>query len=634
MGKAKKAGIASVCNATKTKPEESNSELNAEDASPIIMEGKGEEKLQEESNLQVKEEEEASDDPEEAKEENQENEKQEDEAMKMDNVEIDEKNEEEKRDESIRKLDAEEPNEKEMEMVKESREEAENSEPKKKKMIKKTIRLVKRRKIVAKRDDKGIVGVEDGELKKTVKGHEKKEEISVNDQEMEADADEAKKEVNSCKENKEAKTDVKEKQNIQNSGKRKKKSKVDGSLVSQETNRLKNKEKVASENVDKEKVATENVVMVARDAGAAGKSSSSGKKESKGLIFMCNRDTKRDCFKYKVLGLPANKKELVANVYKGMRLFLFDVDHRLMYGIYKAAAPGGYNIEPRAFNSAFPSQVRFMVVSECTPLPEEKFKVAIKDNYFGRQRFNIELTGEQVKKLCKLFRPRGNDDLARKDTGSLGIDKRQWRSVRDPRHQERARDWQPERSSRRSHRVQMGTLYRFTEIPREAEPVSRVRGLVREREQIRPHGLSRDSTLINGHYGLPRENTLVGGLHGFSRESFPMVEDHVLPRKRLLVDEVPRIEVGMYDREASDIYTREAYALPPPLPPSYAREDTLHADHLRELELERREHRLVELERRQQKMVRYEEPYQYEDPIVYHDRLLPHATDYISRRRY
>lgn len=81
-----------------------------------------------------------------------------------------------------------------------------------------------------------------------------------------------------------------------------------------------------------------------------------------GLIFICNAKTKQDCFRFKVLGLPANQKKLVAKIYKGMRLFLFDVHLKLMYGIYKAVTPGGYNIEPKAFNSAYPAQVGCMLV--------------------------------------------------------------------------------------------------------------------------------------------------------------------------------------------------------------------------------------------------------------------------------
>ncbi|KAK1298387.1 hypothetical protein QJS10_CPB14g00622 [Acorus calamus] len=122
-----------------------------------------------------------------------------------------------------------------------------------------------------------------------------------------------------------------------------------------------------------------------------------------GLIFMCNAKTKADCFRYKVFGLPASRKAMVADIYKGMRLFLFDVDLKLLYGIYKAAGPGGYNLEPKAFNSGFPSQVHFQVLNNCLPLPEEIFKATIKSNYYGKNKFNCKLSEEQVKDLCKLF---------------------------------------------------------------------------------------------------------------------------------------------------------------------------------------------------------------------------------------
>ncbi|KAI3514136.1 hypothetical protein L1887_12455 [Cichorium endivia] len=84
--------------------------------------------------------------------------------------------------------------------------------------------------------------------------------------------------------------------------------------------------------------------------------------------------TKANCFQYKILGLPAGKKDEVAKIYKGMRLFLFDVDLRLMYGIFKVVGNGGYNIEPTAFKYAFPYQVRFIVMEDCLPLAEEKFR--------------------------------------------------------------------------------------------------------------------------------------------------------------------------------------------------------------------------------------------------------------------
>lgn len=114
------------------------------------------------------------------------------------------------------------------------------------------------------------------------------------------------------------------------------------------------------------------------------------------MIFMRNSKTKQDCLHYKVLGLPANKREIVQKIHKGMRFFTFHVDLRVMYGIYKATGPGGYNIEPRPFDSGFPSQFQFTIMKDCLPLGEEFFKLAIKDNCYANWKFNCELTSEQA----------------------------------------------------------------------------------------------------------------------------------------------------------------------------------------------------------------------------------------------
>ncbi|KAJ6817403.1 uncharacterized protein M6B38_411190 [Iris pallida] len=203
----------------------------------------------------------------------------------------------------------------------------------------------------------------------------------------------------------------------------------DVSVSNKRTKRLKNRKKkaVASAAASSEKTKEPSTGAVILDEKQKEKrnatdqpgSSTVNKKNMKmadgvGLIFMCNAKTKKDCFRYKVLGLPASKKEMVEKVYMGMRLFLFDVDLKLLYGIYKAASHGGYNLEPRAFKSAFPSQVRFTVLNDCVPLPEEKFKAAIKQNYYGRNKFNCQLSAEQVKNLCKLFKSAGKKPSSRK----------------------------------------------------------------------------------------------------------------------------------------------------------------------------------------------------------------------------
>ncbi|XP_027190354.1 uncharacterized protein [Cicer arietinum] len=125
-----------------------------------------------------------------------------------------------------------------------------------------------------------------------------------------------------------------------------------------------------------------------------------------GFIFMCNRMTKPECYRYRVFALPAGRKHVVERINLGTHLFLFDTDVKLLYGLYSATSTGMLNIEPLAFGGRFPAQVRFKIDKDVLPLPEDHFKHAIKDNYQKHSnKFNPELNVRQVRNLLEMFRP-------------------------------------------------------------------------------------------------------------------------------------------------------------------------------------------------------------------------------------
>lgn len=80
-----------------------------------------------------------------------------------------------------------------------------------------------------------------------------------------------------------------------------------------------------------------------------------------GYIFMCNGRTKTDCYRYRVFGIPKAGRNVVESIKPGMKLFLYDFEKRLLYGVYEATIGGKLDIEPEAFEMKYPAQVHDFV---------------------------------------------------------------------------------------------------------------------------------------------------------------------------------------------------------------------------------------------------------------------------------
>ncbi|XP_006645530.1 uncharacterized protein LOC102701776 isoform X2 [Oryza brachyantha] len=139
-------------------------------------------------------------------------------------------------------------------------------------------------------------------------------------------------------------------------------------------------------------------------------------KELGGVIFCCNRNTFDECFAKQLFGLPPRHIVYVKNVKPGLPLFLFNSTDRSLHGIFEATSPGQRCIDQFAWMSEptggtitpFPAQVRFSTKTKCHPLPEDKYKSVLINNYFSKERpsyFYFELDHKQTRDLISLFAP-------------------------------------------------------------------------------------------------------------------------------------------------------------------------------------------------------------------------------------
>ncbi|MCO5562557.1 hypothetical protein L7F22_016185 [Adiantum nelumboides] len=125
-----------------------------------------------------------------------------------------------------------------------------------------------------------------------------------------------------------------------------------------------------------------------------------------GLVFLCSSSTLRECFRFRVFGLPAAQREVVERVVPGTKLFLFNVDTKELFGVFDAASRGGLNLVPEAFldsKGIYEAQVRFNILRECLPLADDIVNDVLRENFSQRGKFDCKLSADQVLKILQLF---------------------------------------------------------------------------------------------------------------------------------------------------------------------------------------------------------------------------------------
>ncbi|KAL9315261.1 hypothetical protein ACSQ67_016262 [Phaseolus vulgaris] len=136
------------------------------------------------------------------------------------------------------------------------------------------------------------------------------------------------------------------------------------------------------------------------------------KSELGGVIFGCRNATMKECLSKLLFGLPAQHFSYVRNIDPGLPLFLFNYTDRKLHGIFEAASKGRMFIDPYGWTNdgsertQYPAQVQICVRLQCQPLPEDKFKELLADNYYINNHFWFELDHAQTSKLISVLSSR------------------------------------------------------------------------------------------------------------------------------------------------------------------------------------------------------------------------------------
>ncbi|MCW4010045.1 MAG: hypothetical protein NWF05_05440 [Candidatus Bathyarchaeota archaeon] len=113
-------------------------------------------------------------------------------------------------------------------------------------------------------------------------------------------------------------------------------------------------------------------------------------------VFVCTNKTEKACFKQKLFGTVSRYLPIVLKVKQGDKLFLYNLDSDILYGVFEAASDGAEKISPRAWGGRYPAQVKIKIDFEQL----KEISGACRIFPFVR---DLELNEEQIKLLLKSF---------------------------------------------------------------------------------------------------------------------------------------------------------------------------------------------------------------------------------------